>query len=93
MINNAVSGFTFPTLTTLNTNCVQPREVGLLMGVTTALGSLMNIIRPLWAGMIFDQVMPGAPYWMGAVLFMLAALMLIKPAPGNAGKKAAWEIV
>jgi len=76
MLNNAMSGFTFPTLTTLNTNCVQPREVGVLMGVTTALGSLMNILGPLWAGTIYDHVQVGAPYWMGAILFGVAALML-----------------
>lgn len=91
MLNNAVSGFTFPTLTTLNTNCVQPREVGLLMGVTTALGSLMNIIGPLWAGTIYDQIMPGAPFWMGAILFLLAAGMLLRLAQPDRAKKTAQE--
>ncbi len=78
MLSTAFSGFTFPTLTTLNTHCVQPREVGLLMGVTTALGSLMNIAGPLWAGAVYDGVMAGAPYWMGAAIFGLAALMLLR---------------
>jgi multidrug resistance protein len=91
MLNNAVSGFTFPTLTTLNTNCVQPREVGLLMGVTTALGSLMNITGPLWAGTIYDRIMPGAPFWMGALLFLLAAGMLLRLAQPDRAKKAAQE--
>jgi DHA1 family tetracycline resistance protein-like MFS transporter len=92
MINSAVSGFTFPTLTTLNTNFVQPREVGLLMGVTTALGSLMNIIGPLWAGTIYDHLMPGAPYWMGAIIFLLAAGLLFKLALPDRAKKAAQEV-
>jgi MFS transporter, DHA1 family, tetracycline resistance protein len=70
---------------------VQPREVGLLMGVTTALGSLMNIIGPLWAGALFDRVMPGAPYWMGAAIFVLAALMLIKPAPEDKAENVVQE--
>ena len=78
MAVSALSGFTFPTLTTLNTNRVQHREVGLLMGVTTALGSLMNIAGPLWAGTIYDRVMVGSPYWMGAVIFVIAALMLVR---------------
>jgi DHA1 family tetracycline resistance protein-like MFS transporter len=78
MLNSSMSGFTFPTLTTLNTNRVSHREVGLLMGVTTGLGSLMNIIGPLWAGVVFDRVMVGAPLWMGAVIFVLAALMLTR---------------
>ena len=78
MIANAFSGFTFPTMTTLITNRVLPREVGLLMGVSTAIGSLMNIAGPLWAGVVYDGVMPGAPYWMGAVVYVAAALMLVR---------------
>ncbi len=76
MLVSALSGFTFPTMTTLTANRVPHREVGLLMGVTTALGSLMNIAGPLWAGVVYDRVMPGAPYWMGAIVFVLAAVML-----------------
>jgi MFS family permease len=76
MLNSAMSGFTFPTLTTLTTDCVPHHEVGLLMGVSTAVGSLMNIAGPLWAGTVYDGVMPGAPYWMGAFVLVAAALML-----------------
>ncbi len=76
MVNSATSGLTFPTLTTLNISRVQPREVGLLMGVTTGLGSLMNIFGPLWAGAMYDRVGLGAPYWMGAAILLLAAGML-----------------
>jgi MFS transporter, DHA1 family, tetracycline resistance protein len=79
MMVSAISAFTFPTLTTLGTNLVQHREVGLLMGVTTGLGSLMNIFGPLWAGAVFDHVMVGAPYWMGAIILVLAGLMLLRP--------------
>lgn len=78
MLANAASGFTFPTLTTLVAERVPHREVGLLMGVTTAIGSLMNIAGPLWAGAVYDGVMPGAPHWMGAFIFVLAALMLAR---------------
>ncbi len=76
MVVAGASGFTFPTLTTLSTELVPPREVGLLLGVTTALGSLTNIFGPLWAGAVYDRVMLGAPYWMGAGIFVLAALVL-----------------
>jgi predicted MFS family arabinose efflux permease len=78
MFVTATSGFTFPTLTTLNTSRVQHREIGLLMGVTSALGSLMNIIGPVWGGIIYDRVMIGSPYWMGAAILMLAAWLLLK---------------
>ncbi len=79
MLISGISAFTFPTLTTLSMDCVQPREVGLLMGVTTGLGSLMNICGPLWAGAIYDHIMIGAPYWMGALVLVLAGIMLFRP--------------
>lgn len=63
----------------MNANHVSPRELGVLMGVTVALGSLMSILGPLWAGAVYDHVMRGAPYWMGAVVFMLAARLLARP--------------
>jgi DHA1 family tetracycline resistance protein-like MFS transporter len=78
VLSRAVSGFVFPTLTTLLTNRVSEREIGVLMGVTTALGSLMNIFGPAWGGAVYDKVMPGAPYWMGAIVFVAAALMLVR---------------
>ncbi|MGA2490776.1 MAG: MFS transporter [Anaerolineales bacterium] len=79
MLVSAISAFTFPTLTTLSTDLVHHREVGLLMGVTTGLGSLMNIFGPLWAGAVYDHVMVGAPYWMGAIILVLAGVMLLRP--------------
>jgi predicted MFS family arabinose efflux permease len=46
------------------------------MGVTTAIASLTNIIGPLLGGLAFDYIMVGAPYWIGAGLFILAGLLL-----------------
>lgn len=76
MLTAAISGFVFPTLTSLNTGKVEHREVGLLMGVTTALASLTNIFGPIWAGLAFDRIMIGSPYWIGAGLLGMAALLL-----------------
>jgi len=76
MLISAISGFVFPTLTTLNISRVKYHEVGLLMGVTTALASLMNIFGPFWAGMIFDRIQIGAPFWMGGLFLGLSALLL-----------------
>ena len=80
MLVSAISAFTFPTLTTLSADLVPHREVGLLMGVTTGVNSLMNIFGPLWAGAVYDHIMLGAPYWMGAIILVLAGLMLLRPA-------------
>lgn len=78
MLTSALSGFTFPTLTSLVTSRVSHREVGLLMGVTTAIGSLMNIAGPLWGGAVYDGVMPGAAYWMGALIFVFTGVLLLR---------------
>jgi hypothetical protein len=45
------------------------------MGVITALGSLMSILGPLWGGVVYRDIMPGAPYWMGVIVYRLAALL------------------
>lgn len=83
------SGFVFPTIGTLMTDRVSPREQGVLMGVTTALGSLMSVVGPLWGGALYDHVMPGMPYWSSAVLCMLAVLLLIRsPALRCASQRA-----
>ncbi len=77
------SGFIFPTLTTLTSNMVSSNEQGQLMGVTTALASLANIFGPLWAGLVYDHIMAGSPYWMGAIFYAVAALFLMIPAKND----------
>lgn len=76
MVGGAMNSFVFPTLTTLSVERVSQREAGRLLGVTSAVGSLMNIFGPIWAGLVYDHVMMGSPYWMGAVVFFMAAWML-----------------
>lgn len=77
LLTTVASGVIFPMLTLLTSARVSAQEQGQLMGVTTALASLVNIVGPLWAGLVYDHVMPGAPYWMGAVLFALSAFILL----------------
>jgi MFS family permease len=80
VVRTISSGLVFPTLGTLMTNRVAAREAGTLMGVSTALGSCMTILGPMWAGAVYDQMMPSAPFWMSAGVFTLAAFLLL-PAP------------
>ena len=79
VLNSALSTFTFPTIGALASNSVSRREQGILMGVTAALGSLMSILGPLCAGVIYDRIILGAPYCMGAAIFAFAALVLSQP--------------
>ena len=53
-------------------------RAGKVSGMSTALGSLMSIFGPLFAGATYDHVAPAAPFWIGAALFMLAGLFLIR---------------
>ena len=86
-ITSSTSAFIFPALTTLTTERVAPHEIGELMGVTTAVSSLMNIIGPIWGGLMYDQVMVGSPFWMGAILLVLAALVLTRTATTDPRQK------
>ena len=73
MLSSAMNSFTFPSITTLTTDRVNFQEMGTMMGVSTSVASLMNIFGPLWAGVMYDQVMVGSPYWMGAIILLFAA--------------------
>jgi hypothetical protein len=46
------------------------------MGVSTALSSLMIVFGPLWVGATYDNMAPGAPFWSGAILLVLASALL-----------------
>jgi DHA1 family tetracycline resistance protein-like MFS transporter len=78
MINNTMYAFIFPALTTLSIERVARQEAGQLLGVNSAVGSLMNIAGPLFAGLIYDHVMVGAPFWSGGLVFLIAAGLLVR---------------
>ena len=76
ILRSAASGFVFPTLGTLSSKRVSYEEQSVLMGVTTALNGLMGIISPVLAGLLYDHLAPGAPYWLAAIFFVGAAFLL-----------------
>ncbi len=78
MIGSTMNAFIFPTLTTLSVERVLPRETGELLGVNSAVSSLMNIAGPLFAGFVYDQVMAGAPFLTSAVVLLIAAGLLLR---------------
>lgn len=77
-LTSSMNSFIFPSLTTLSTERVSAREVGTLMGVTSAVGSLMNIFGPLGAGLVYDHVIVGAPYWLGAIVMVIGGWLLAR---------------
>jgi MFS family permease len=76
-VSSALTGFIFPAMATLTTTRVSASEQGILAGVTAALAGLMSAVGPLAAGVLYDRVAPGAPYFVNAVvLFAASAVML-----------------
>jgi MFS transporter, DHA1 family, tetracycline resistance protein len=67
-----------PALSALLANRLAAEEQGKLNGVSTALSSLMTVFGPLWAGATYDYVAPGAPFWIGAVLLVLASVVMAR---------------
>jgi len=82
MLASCMNSFIFPPLTTLSTERVAVHEVGTMLGVNSAIGSLMNIFGPLGAGLVYQHIMPGSPYWIGAIVLVLAAWLLMRVSHG-----------
>jgi MFS transporter, DHA1 family, tetracycline resistance protein len=78
VINCLGTGLIWPTLGALLANSVSYEEQGKVSGVGTALGSLMSVFGPLWAGAAYDRIAPVAPFWIGSLIFMLAGLLLTR---------------
>jgi DHA1 family tetracycline resistance protein-like MFS transporter len=77
-LQSGITGFIWATTGALAANLVSEREQGQLAGVSVSLGGLMSMLGPLWAGAVYDQVLPSAPYWMGAILLAAACLLLAR---------------
>ena len=78
VLNSAGTGLVWPMLGALLANSVSSEEQGKLSGVSTALGSLMSIFGPLWAGTAYDQIAPVAPFWVGTIIFVLAGFLITR---------------
>jgi MFS transporter, DHA1 family, tetracycline resistance protein len=76
ILRSAFMGFVIPLMSTLSAQRVSRQEQGQLMGVTTALNSLMAIFAPILAGLLFDHWFPGVTYWLAAIVFVAAAFIL-----------------
>lgn len=77
-LQNGITGFVWATTGAIAANLVSEHEQGQLAGVNVALSGLMAMLGPLWAGAVYDQVMPGAPYWMGSIILVVACLLLVR---------------
>ena len=88
LVTSAVVSFVFSSLSTLAANRVSEREQGQLAGVSAAINGLVAALGPLWAGVVYDRVMPGAPLWMGAILLGAACLLIAQVKVGAVKREA-----
>jgi len=65
-----------PSLTSLISRRVAPQEQGSVLGGVQAFNSLMMVLGPLFAGIIFDQIGPVAPYVSGTLLVAAAGIVI-----------------
>jgi MFS transporter, DHA1 family, tetracycline resistance protein len=80
---STASGFVFPLMGTISARRVSSKQQGQLMGVTTSLNSLMGIISPILAGLMYDHISSGSPYWLAAAFFVAAAIILRREIPAH----------
>lgn len=78
LLMNGVGGFFWATVGALLAARVPPQSQGQLAGANTALHGLMAVLGPPAAGLAYKQVGPGAPFWIAAGLFLLAAALLAR---------------
>ena len=62
------TAFTFPCVTSLLSRVIGSHERGLYMGVQQSFGGIARVLGPLWAGLAYDRVGIGVPFWTGAAL-------------------------
>jgi DHA1 family tetracycline resistance protein-like MFS transporter len=77
-LQSGITGFIWATTGVMAADLVSEREQGQLAGVNVALGGLMSMLGPLWAGAVYDRVSPQSPYWMGALILVFACLLLVR---------------
>ncbi len=77
-LSGSLTGFIWAPMAALAANRVTEREQGQLAGVNAALGGLMAALGPLWGGFAYDHIMPGAPYWISALIIAVACLVLVR---------------
>lgn len=74
-------GISTPTLQGVVSNSVSDQEQGAMLGTTQSVTALTRIIGPLWFGFVFDWLGPGAPYWSGAIMIAIAAVLIMGAKP------------
>ena len=89
-VQSMAISFIFAAMSTMVANRVSAQEQGQLAGVSAAIRGLVAALGPLWAGLAYDRIMPGAPLWIGTLLFLLAGLLLTR-VRGAQLERSGWD--
>jgi DHA1 family tetracycline resistance protein-like MFS transporter len=78
-------GVSEPSLQSLTTRFGERRIRGQLLGLYQSARSLALIFGPVWAGYAFEEISPGAVFWVAGGLILVAltlsAILLTRPVP------------
>jgi len=69
-------------------NAVGDDEQGWLGGATQSLNAAMGTVAPLIAGALYVTVSHAAPYWLGAALMVVAAIVVARAHIANTAKRS-----
>ncbi|MBU4464309.1 MAG: MFS transporter, partial [Actinobacteria bacterium] len=70
-------------------NAVGDDEQGWLGGATQSLSAAMSTVAPLIAAALYATVSHAAPYWLGAAIMVVAAVVIGRAHISNTARKSA----
>jgi MFS transporter, DHA1 family, tetracycline resistance protein len=73
-------GFGGPSLSAEIANRINPATRGAVLGVQQSWSAGASVAGPLLAGVAFDKISHASPFYIGAVLFLVAGAILVKSA-------------
>ncbi|MBZ0280155.1 MAG: MFS transporter [Anaerolineae bacterium] len=75
------NGLFNPSMTGLLSQGVSRREQGRVQGGGQSVQAVGRVLGPLLGSAVYVSIGTGAPYWMGAILFLLATLCIVAAVP------------
>lgn len=78
------TGLTFPSLASLVSQETDAESQGAMLGGQQVVGGMGRVLGPVWAGVLFETVGIRSPFFAGAALVAVAALLATRiPAPAH----------
>ena len=75
------AGTLFPSLASLVSRASHADVQGAMLGGSQMIGGMGRVIGPLWAGLMFERIAFQAPFFAGAVVVGVAALLALRIPP------------